>query len=278
MLDRVSTPTGIESRPSQGRAARLVATALALLALAWLVNPARTAPLYDGLGFPDEPYRFVAPPSGYRTTAAPSAAAMTTALAGKSASIFDIASLEVGPQVELFIKGSTIAATAASSPAAPVTISATAVRSPKAPTDGAVWGNVYRVSARAAGRAVHLNAAAGTNSIRLRTPTAPPPTATLAYFDGSTSAGATWRPLKTERIGNDIWAAPLLGTGYYAALAPADQLHYEGQPTPAAATSSTKGHGGIGVLAWIAGAAVLLLAALSYAVRRVRGSAPPPHG
>lgn len=273
MLDRVSTPAGTASRPNP--AGRLIATALALLALAWLVNPTRIAPLYDGLGFPDEAYRFVAPPAGYRSTAPPSSATLTTALAGKRGSIFDIASKEVGPQVELFVKGSTIAAPAAASVAASVTISAVVARSPAPPTDGAVWGNVYRVSARSAGKAVPLNADPATNSIRLRTPTAPPPTATIAYFDGSTSGSATWRRLKTERIGNDIWAAPLAGTGYYAALAPGDQLHYEGQPTPAAA-KPTSGGDGIGVLAWIAGAGVVLLAAMSYAVRRARARSPGP--
>ncbi len=241
--------------------------ALALLALAWLVNPARIAPLYDGLGFPDEAYRFVAPPAGYRSTAPPSAATLTAALAGKRGSIFDIASKEVGPQVELFVKGSSIAAPAS----ATVTINAVAARSPATPTDGAVWGNVYRVSARSAGKAVRLNADPATNSIRLRTPTAPPPTATIAYLDGSTSTGSTWRRLKTERIGNDIWAAPLVGSGYYAALAPGDQLHYQGQSTPEAA-KPTSGGGGVGVLAWIAGAGVVLLAAMSYAVRRARAA------
>lgn len=275
MLERVSIPAGTASRLSPSRAARLIATAVALLALAWLVNPARTAPLYDGLGFPDEAYRFVDPPAGYRTTAPPSAAALMIGLAGNRGSIFDVASKEVGPQVELFVKGSTIAAPAAASVAASVTISAVAARSPAPPTDGAVWGNVYRVSARSAGKAVRLNADPATNSIRLRTPTAPPPTATIAYFGGSTSTGSTWRRLKTSRIGNDIWAAPLVGTGYYAALAPGDQLHYEGQSTPAAAQHKAGG-GGIGVLAWIAGAGVVVLASLSYAVRRVRARSLAP--
>lgn len=236
--------------------------ALALLALAWLINPSsRTAPLYDGLGFPDEAYRFVAPPAGYRTTPAPTAATLTVKLAGKKGSIFDIISAEVGPQVELYVNRSIIAAP----DTATVTVRATPAPSPSLPVDGAVWGNVYRVSVQAAGRSVPLQLDRTSNSIRLRTPAAPPPAATMAYYDGT-----SWRRLPTQRIGNDIWAAPLMGTGFYAALAPAAELHYEGL----AAAGGTRSHftgGRLGVLAWIVGAAVAVLAALSYAVRRVRG-------
>lgn len=101
-----------------------VALAVAALAAAWLVTPS-AVPLYDGVGFPDEPYRYVDPPAGYQTTPPPTRAfgsvpaakiaaggettpapgAGPTAPAAHSASTRDIGvkSAEYGPQVELYV-------------------------------------------------------------------------------------------------------------------------------------------------------------------------------
>ena len=49
--------------------------AAALLGLGWLLTPRTAPPLYDGVGFPDEPYRFVVAPAGApKTTKAPTVA------------------------------------------------------------------------------------------------------------------------------------------------------------------------------------------------------------
>lgn len=154
---------------SAGRPGR-VALAAAALAAAWLLTPA-AVPLYDGVGFPDEPYRYVVPPTGYRTTPPPTrafgsvpaakvaagtaagSAATPTPGAGTgsgtgadtgagttgahSASTRDIGvkSAEFGPQVELYVaKG------ALTGPAGARGYQISAI--PVAPSPGAAGGQV----------------------------------------------------------------------------------------------------------------------------------------
>src|ERR1043165_2345088 len=49
----------------------VVLAALAALAFAWVVVTPKSVPLYDGIGAPDEAYRYVQPPSGTKPTKPP---------------------------------------------------------------------------------------------------------------------------------------------------------------------------------------------------------------
>jgi hypothetical protein len=80
----------------------LLLGAAALIA-AWVLVPSGV-PLYDGIGFPDEPYRYAQPPAGAKTTARPGDAVGTSAgRNGASTEDLDVMSGEQGPQVEIFV-------------------------------------------------------------------------------------------------------------------------------------------------------------------------------
>jgi hypothetical protein len=90
--------------PSRARVlSRSLAVAVAALAAIWFTAPAGIL-LCDGIGFPDEPYRYVAPPAGYRHTPRPTGA-LATVLGGKNGSTADLEemSTETSPQVEVFV-------------------------------------------------------------------------------------------------------------------------------------------------------------------------------
>ena len=202
--------------PTRSRRARLLAIAVTALALAWAFAPiGRTPPLYDGLGFPDQPYRFVQAPAGYQHTPAPSAASYDIAIKSGGSSTYDVASTELGPQVEVFVNQTSLELPAGSTVAR---IRATPIATTTQPSDGEVWGNVYRLTDdtdRGTGR---IHAGGQLDSIRLRAPTGPPPVPAIEFNDGS-----GWRRLSTTKIGNDIYSAPLAGVGDYAVIAPPGQ-------------------------------------------------------
>ena len=74
--------------------------AVALLT-AWLLAPAVT-PIYDGPGFPDEPYRYVQAPAGAKATKPPTTAkaSVTVNSQGLSGAAYSN-SAEQGPQIVL---------------------------------------------------------------------------------------------------------------------------------------------------------------------------------
>lgn len=212
------------------RSLGLVVVALALLAAAWLVAaPAGGPPLYDGLGFPDQPYRFLDPPAGYRHTPAPSAASVDGFIG--AGTTLDASSAELGPQVEVFVNESSLTGPASTTA---VHVRAAPVRAVRVPADGTVWGNAYHLSAASAAGAVTIRAGGPLDSIRLRAPTGPPPLAVIEFDDGS-----GWRRLATSRIGSEIYAAPLAGAGAYAVVAPPGQARVSGGPTPSGASSES---------------------------------------
>src|SRR5581483_6600436 len=81
-----------------------VLAALVALRGVWLAAPPHGVPLYDGIGFPDEPYRYVDPPAGSKATPAPTlATASTDAANGSNPHAFYANSAEVGPQIAIFL-------------------------------------------------------------------------------------------------------------------------------------------------------------------------------
>ena len=257
---------------------RLSALAVTLLALAWAITPSGpTPPLYDGLGFPDQPYRYVDAPAGYQHTPAPGPAAQDVPIRTGGSSTYDAVSAELGPQAEVFLNQESVrppaGATVAHVRAAPVAASSQ-------PSDGEVWGNVYRLSVATDTGPATVAPGGRLDSIRLRAPTGPPPTARIEFRDRS-----GWHRLTTSKIGNDIYSAPLAGVGDYAVIAPPGQgtvPHQTPAPPTGPSSAATGASGGEAAtpttsptytrpLLVILGAALLALIAVVAAIRFGRG-------
>jgi hypothetical protein len=186
------------------RSALAVAGPLALggaaLILAWAVFLPRPAALYDGLGFPDEPYRFVHPPAGYRHTLPPSTARGQVADSGRSLSLM---TAEQGPQVSLRLAAGSLGVANATA-----VVSIDPVGAPIAAVPaGYIVSNVYRISASAplVGRT--------DSTIQMRAPTAGQPG---PGFEVLTSTG--WQTRSTDRVGNDIYQARFDRLGDWALI------------------------------------------------------------
>ena len=199
---------------------RPLLVALALLAAGWLLTPAGpTPPLYDGVAYPDEPYRYVDPPHGAPTTKPPGEGTDTVSIvAGRSQAAF-AGSSEQLPQVQV-----TIGAGLLTAPAGARLVHV--LVQPHAPTsqppDARIWGNVYRLTATSDHGPAQFRAdTSGVSSIILRAPVGPKPKPVMEYNDGS-----RWRRLPIAATGNDLYTAPLAGPGEYAVAT------LPGQPQP----------------------------------------------
>lgn len=184
------------------KAVRLAAV-VASVGLAWIVVSPASPPLYDGLGFPDEPYRYVLPPAG--AASAPTEGVLQTTLAGKVN--FLVETTEKGPQASFDIPKSALQLSGGAT-------SMTMKLTPTAPTKlpaGEVWGNVYHLSAQADSGALKVVKSVEGGFIQLRAPHAPPPSPVIEYNDGT-----GWRALQSVRAGNDVFAAAAESTGDYA--------------------------------------------------------------
>lgn len=184
--------------------AALLVLVLAVLALAAtvLARPPHAPPLYDGLGFPDEPYRWViAPPGEYRTQLAATEAIVRIRVSGGTNMAGQALSGEQGPQVAVRVERGALAV-----PPGASTITLRA--EPKAvpgiqPDHGQVVSNLYALTADAGGKAVPL-APGYTLLINMR---AVRPTSQAVVICRWT--GAQWEQLPTARVGADIYAAEL---------------------------------------------------------------------
>lgn len=189
------------------RLVRRAGAALVLVALGRLLSPA-AVPVYDGLGTPDEPYRYVAPPSGAARTSAPTVATATSPLvAGRSRNGMSVTSAETGPQVSLYLPQQALAA-----PGASVVATARPVAPTDQPPGGRIDGNVYVVAFQAAGP-VALTPSAALAQITLRATSSrqPPP-----VMEHRAAQGQPWQQLKTVRFGLDIYTSDFPGPGQYA--------------------------------------------------------------
>lgn len=217
--------------------------ALLLVALGWLVSPA-PVPIYDGVGVPDEPYRFIAPPAGTTATAPPTVATQTTPLKnGVSVRGLVLSTLEQSPQFSLYVPPASMA-----SKGREITVRA----EPTAPTDpplGKVIGsNVYRVTFTDPEGPVTVTPSLGAASMYLRAMDTTDGWA-LQYRESPTS---TWKQQETARSGTDTFVGSFVGPGDYAL---------------AKAPSESGGGGGIAVLPLVLGGTLLLLVVVVIAVR-----------
>lgn len=229
-----------------------------MFGVVWLASPPATPPLYDGLGIPDEPYRYVSPPAGYRHTAAPTGSLFTYPITGSNAMVA-LVSKEQGPQVQIVIAESALKAP---SGATTMTLRVTPLAPTNQPPDGTIRSNVYRFTAETD----HGQATADSdpnNLVVLRAPTAPPPAWVIEYDSGS-----GWQRLNTSRTGNDVYQAPLAGIGNYAIVEPSPgATNGASAGSTAGATKSDSGKGSALLPLLIVG---LLLAVFIWAVLTIR--------
>jgi hypothetical protein len=223
------------------RGAVLLVVAAALLGLGWLLSPRSAPPLYDGVGFPDEPYRFVVAPAGApKTTKAPTVATGTAPVTGGVAGAVHASSAEQAPQISLLIPVGRLHAPAGTKR---VVLHATPVRPVTAPANRFLWSDVYKLAAT--DPSVTMRDASPPATITMRAATAQRPRPVIARY-----VGGRWSTLDTTPVGNDIYQAVLPGLGMYAVIG-TEQLDFG---SGGGSTTVT------GIL--IAVAAVLVVAAL----------------
>jgi hypothetical protein len=233
------------TRPALAAAGPL-ALGLAALIVAWAVFLPHPAALYDGLGFPDEPYRFVHPPAGYQRTPPASAARGWMADSGRSLSLM---TAEQAPQVSLRLTARSLRVDGGG---AAVTIDPVAAPIPAAPV-GYTVGNVYRIAASAP------LAGPTDSTIRMRAPTAGQPG---PVFEVLTSAG--WQARATDRVGNDIYQARFDRLGDWA-LVQTRPVVRNGQYDFGTPDSSGAFEAGLAI-----GGPLAILGALVYGIRSAR--------
>jgi hypothetical protein len=190
------------------RARTLVLVGLALLGGGWALTPGSALPLYDGVGFPDEPYRFVAPPAGAKHTKPPTTGRGQSAVrAGRNVTELKAASAEQAPQVSIDIPAGLIAAPKG-------TTQVTVVGSPAQalPTAAGqhLWSNVYDITATPV---ASIRSGALQASITMRAATAQRPEPQIAYY-----AGGRWTRVPTFAVGRDIYSAQLTRFGRFAVI------------------------------------------------------------
>ncbi len=195
---------------TRSRLPLLIAAAAALL-LGWLMTPS-PIPLYDGVGMPDEPYRFVVPPQGFRSTSPPSEARAAVAVAGGvSCCELVTQSAEQGPQVALYIPRSGLAVAGTTE----ITVLATPLPTPTGPAPQAgqkFEGNTYRIAAEGPNGPATLTPEGSRATVQLRALNGNQPGPSLWYRSGD---GAAWRSLPSAKVGFDIVEAQFVGPGDY---------------------------------------------------------------
>ncbi|GAC1609298.1 MAG: hypothetical protein NVS3B26_09850 [Mycobacteriales bacterium] len=225
---------------------------LAVLGLVWMLTPHPVA-LYDGIGFPDQPYRFAPPRAG---SPAPAEAQVRLPVAGGSNTGGLVAnSAEVGPQVSFYAPPHAFAV------AGTRAITVTARPVPAAPPlpSGPLDSNVYVLSFTSPGGPVSLVSAAQSPAITLRSSSNAPKNPIFQYrAEGS----APWRVLSTRQVGRDVFNANAPGAGQYVLVEAAT-----------AAGAPAKSHGG---LYTVLGATVALMLLVLIGVRVLARRAAQP--
>lgn len=176
------------------------AAGLALVTVGLLASPS-AVPIYDGVGQPDQPYRYVG------KVPAPSSASVTVATANGVTTPIQAGSAESGPQVLFDLAAGAFRASTAS-----VTVTATPLAPDAAPPRGEIDGNVYRVTATA-GATFLPDAAQGYLFLRAAVMTSPAPV--IVYRATPTD---TWTEQTTSTSGRDNMATPFRKTGDYAVV------------------------------------------------------------
>ncbi len=177
------------------------------MTMGWLASP-HAVPVYDGVGAPDEPYRYVKAPSGATTTAPPAAATSSTPVkGGRSVLGLSVATNEQGPQFSLYLPPMSMAAKGT------ITVTATPSAVDVEPAGATIDGNVYTLDLTSTEGPVTLTEKAAIATLYMRATTAKQPPPLLQYRP---AAGTAWQPLKTSRGGADFYVARFEAPGQFA--------------------------------------------------------------
>jgi hypothetical protein len=239
--------------PLPRRAVATWALLVAALAVGWLTTTS-PVPLYDGIGFPDEPYRFV--PARGNGPAATSASVELKVAGGSNVGGLIVNTREAGPQASVFAPPHAFRAAGT----APVVLALRPV-APQGPLPGTAVSNVYELSLTSAAGPVTIAADAQPPAITMRSTTPGPPEPVFEYRTGPDQA---WREIKTRRVGRDIFNAVAPGAGEYLLV----QVG-----TAAAADTRSGGHAGLYA---VLGGTVLLMVLVIVGVRLLARRPPPP--
>ena len=190
------------------RPAKLIVAALLILGVGWSVAPRSALPLYDGIGFPDEPYRFVQRPAGAQETKAPTTARGSAAVTGAGTAQLVVASAETAPQISLYIPKGKLLAPAGTSQ---VSVTAKPVENLSTGRGQYLWSDVYDLTASPDSTQFNAKGQQATITLRAASPQRPQPN--IAYYDGT-----RWHLLPTFAQGRDIYIAELNRFGRFAVL------------------------------------------------------------
>lgn len=210
-------PSRLSVMTQRGRAAEAgrLAVLVALLAAIWLIAPPAGVPLYDGVGFPDEPYRSV--PAQGDTPPATSAEARIALKRGVNPGGQVANSAEQGPQISVFAppQAFQVATTADSL----LVVRAEPVI-PVKPPPGRLQSNVYRLTLTSPAGPVTVNPKAQPIGMALRAVAVAEAALPVMHFRPDPES--PWRALKTKRVGEDAFAGSGPAAGDYV-LAPPPQ-------------------------------------------------------
>lgn len=211
-------------------------------------------PLYDGIGFPDEPYRYVVVPAGVKHGPPPKAQVAVTSrvVHGANQDRLDVASDEQGPQVLLVLPDGALHAGLAAT-------AITVTLSPHPPdtrtADGPIDGNVYRVTVTAQpDLPVTYAGGNGPSLVYLRAATTAPAPPVMEH---RAAPASPWAVLPTTRSGQDVFLASYAGAGEYALV------HQRGARAAVGASQETL------LLALLGGFVALVIIALALSRRQV---------
>jgi hypothetical protein len=200
--------------PARSRRGLLLATICALT-VAWLTTGS-PVPIYDGIGAPDEPYRYVSPPLGDKVrTKPPTSAVGTASVTSGVAGVVETYTDEQGPQAQAFLTGQSLTVTASPASAAvasSITVTLTPLAPETNPSGPRIDGNIYRLSWDA-GTSTTNYRNDGADQFLLRAVKGPPPKATFLFRP---SAADSWQRLPTNLAGADVYSALVQGQGDYA--------------------------------------------------------------
>jgi hypothetical protein len=185
--------------------------ALGLLFVVTWVASGGQVPLYDGVGFPDEPYRYVLVPVGAKHGPAPKpASASAPARGGRSTAEISVQSAEQGPQVLLqLLPGWVLTPKTAKS----AVVTATPLAPDTAPVGGRIDGNVYRLGTMSDVGTASFGPNFGDAFLYLRAASLKPAPPVMEY---RTAATSPWVRLHTEKAGTDVFVVAFKGAGDYA--------------------------------------------------------------
>ncbi|MFN8074342.1 MAG: hypothetical protein U0Q15_02840 [Kineosporiaceae bacterium] len=209
-LPQVAGPHAARSLRVAGALAVLVGVLAAFLAV--LATPGTTPPLYDGLGFPDEPYRWLQPPPGAPTTPDWTPATGRLDVADGWSQSGSFASAEQGPQVLFFADPKAFAVPAGTTH---VDVAARAVPQPGPLPEGTTAvSNTYRFTATPVGGSGELHIDKDRKFlVNLRADKPTDQVVLLHQWDGS-----RWLQRATFQTGTDIYAGTVQVLGDYVLL------------------------------------------------------------